>query len=148
MSQTQNIELSTDDFSPVRTRSSRAKEKEKVNEDATTANERNDRSDQKLARKLTMKIYQILTKRYKIKGIDKKNRRQKERYVYRFINNAPSPKNKRVSGPLRVRELVSATEALVKRAQLESFKNDVQMLQVKKTIPSSSRLLSLSPRRT
>ena len=56
-------------------------------------------------------------------------------YVYRFITNTHSPK---VSGPLKVQELVSATEALVKMAQLESFKDDVQVLQVKKTIPSRS----------
>ena len=69
-------------------------------------------------------------------------------YIYRFINNVRSPKNKRGSGPLRVRELVSAKEALPKMAQIESFKKDVQMLQAKKAIPSRSRLLSLSPRMT
>ena len=47
MSETQNMEVSTDDFSPVRTRSSRAKEKGKVNEDATIANERNDEEQSK-----------------------------------------------------------------------------------------------------
>ena len=35
-------------------------------------------------------------------------------YVYQFINNVRSPKSKRVSGLLKVRELVSATAALVK----------------------------------
>jgi hypothetical protein len=69
-------------------------------------------------------------------------------YVCRFVHNTRSPKTKkpRVSGPLKVRELTSAMEALVKIAQLESFKEDVQMLLAKKNIPSRSRLLSLSPR--
>ncbi len=67
-------------------------------------------------------------------------------YVYRFIHNSRSPKNKRVSGPLKVRELTLAMEALIKIAQSESFKEDVQMLRGKKPIPSRSRLLSLSPK--
>ena len=69
-------------------------------------------------------------------------------YVYRFIHNSRSTKNKRVSGPLKVRELTSAMEALIKIAQSESFKEDVQMLRAKKPIPSRSRLLSLSPKMT
>ncbi len=47
MTETQNIEVFADDFSPVRTRSSRAKEMGKVNEDATTTDERNEEEQQK-----------------------------------------------------------------------------------------------------
>ena len=46
-------------------------------------------------------------------------------YVYRFINNARHLNEERVSSTSKVRELVSATEALVKMAQLESFKEEV-----------------------
>lgn len=59
MSETQNMEVSTDDFSPVRIRSSRAKEKGKVNEVLQSRTRETMRSNQKLARKLTMNIYQI-----------------------------------------------------------------------------------------
>ena len=52
MSETQNMEVSTDDFSPVKTRSSPAKEKGKVNEDATTANERNDEEQSKTSEEI------------------------------------------------------------------------------------------------
>ena len=69
-------------------------------------------------------------------------------YIYRSINNACCPNKERASGTLKVRELVSATEALVKVAQLESFKEEVQMVHATKPIPSHSRLLSLSPRIT
>ncbi len=52
MSETQNIEVFPDDFSPVRTTSSRAKETEKVNEDATTMDERNDEEQQKTSEEI------------------------------------------------------------------------------------------------
>ena len=52
MSETQNIEVFPDDFSPVRTRSSRAKETEKVNEDATTMDERNEKELQKTSEEI------------------------------------------------------------------------------------------------
>ena len=52
MSETQNIEVFPDDFSPFRTRSSRAKETEKVNEDATTMDERNEEEQQKTSEEI------------------------------------------------------------------------------------------------
>ena len=69
-------------------------------------------------------------------------------YVYRSIHNSHRPKNKRVSGPLKVRELTSAMEALIKIAQSELLKEDVQVLRANKSIPSHSRLLSLSSKMT
>lgn len=62
-------------------------------------------------------------------------------YVYRFINNVRSPKIKRVSGLLKVRELVSATAALVKMAQLESFKDDVQIVASEENHPVSQSIV-------
>ncbi len=69
-------------------------------------------------------------------------------YIYRFIHNSRSPKNERVSDPLKIRELTLAMDALIKIAQSESFKEDVQMLRAKKPIPSGSRLSSSSPNMT
>ncbi len=56
MSETQNIEVFPDDFSPVRTRSSRAKQTEKVNEDATTMEEEQQKTSEEIGKEQLLLI--------------------------------------------------------------------------------------------
>ena len=66
-------------------------------------------------------------------------------YCRRFINNARHT-IKRVTGPFKVCELSAAMKILIKRAQEESYNEEIKSLKSKRPILSRSRLLKLNPK--
>ena len=67
-------------------------------------------------------------------------------YVQRFLNNTRTKREERLTGPLTVPELRSAQNYLVKRAQAESFGEEVQLSEKGREIHKRSRIKSLDPR--
>lgn len=65
-------------------------------------------------------------------------------YVRRFIFNLHNPTSKRC-GYLTTEELKSSLNYLIKQSQLESFGEDLNILQKGKALPSKSRILKLTP---
>ncbi|KAL0883544.1 hypothetical protein ABMA27_015698 [Loxostege sticticalis] len=65
-------------------------------------------------------------------------------YVLRFIHNLRH-KNSKLTGPLSATELETALTLLIKQHQIECFPTEIKILINKQTLPSKSRILSLSP---
>ncbi|XP_067024040.1 uncharacterized protein [Acropora muricata] len=66
-------------------------------------------------------------------------------WILRFVQNTRLHRNERILTSLKVREIRQAEEVLIKRAQSESFPEDIEYLKSKKGLPSRSRLLPLRP---
>lgn len=67
-------------------------------------------------------------------------------YVLRFVVNVKKKRSERVVGYLSVSELKAAQVCILKRAQSESFEEELKMLQKGKVIPKQSRLMALDPK--
>ena len=67
-------------------------------------------------------------------------------YVMRFANNVRAKKEVRLLGALSSNELRGAQNHLVKRAQVESFGEEIQCLKIGEEIHKKSRIKSLDPR--
>ena len=67
-------------------------------------------------------------------------------YVVRFANNVRAKKDAHLLGALTSNELRAAQNYLVKRAQVESFSNEIQSLEMGQEIHKKSRIKSLDPR--
>ncbi|XP_047985626.1 uncharacterized protein LOC125225814 isoform X1 [Leguminivora glycinivorella] len=65
-------------------------------------------------------------------------------FIYRFVNNCLIH-NKKLTGPLSVRELECALNKLIEMSQIEMFPTEYNLLQNKKPLLKSSNLLSLNP---
>ena len=63
----------------------------------------------------------------------------------RFVNNARTKKEARLLGALTSSELRAAQNHLVKRAQFESFSQEIQCLEMGMEIHKKSRIKSLDP---
>ena len=64
----------------------------------------------------------------------------------RFANNVRAKKEVRLLGALTSNELRAAQNHLVKRAQVESFGEEIQFLKIGEEIHKKSRIKSLDPR--
>ena len=67
-------------------------------------------------------------------------------YVLRFVSNVRTEKEDRLMGPLTSVELRTAQNYLVKKAQIESFGEEIQCLEMGEEIHKKSRIKSLDPR--
>ena len=67
-------------------------------------------------------------------------------YVMQFANNARVKKEARLLGALTSNELRAVQDYLVKRAQVESFSEEIQCLKMGQEIHKRSRIKSLDPR--
>ena len=67
-------------------------------------------------------------------------------YVMRFANNVRAKKEARLLGALTSNELRASQNYLVKRAQVESFSDEIQCLEMGQEIHKKSRIKSLDPR--
>lgn len=67
-------------------------------------------------------------------------------YVMRFANNTRAKKEARLIGPLTSTELRAAQNYLVKRAQVESFSEEIQCLEMGREVHKKSRIKSLDPK--
>ena len=67
-------------------------------------------------------------------------------YVMQFANNVRAKKEARLLGALTSNELRAAQNYLVKRAQVESFSEEIQCLEMGQESHKKSRIKSLDPR--
>lgn len=65
-------------------------------------------------------------------------------YVFRFVNNCKS-KNKKQIGALTSNEIDYSTSFIIKQIQYEAFGDEIAILSKEKVLPTSNKLISLSP---
>lgn len=66
-------------------------------------------------------------------------------WIYRFVNNARTTQNNRKFIPLTVAELTNARDSIIRHIQATEYKIEVFHLQKGNNIPSTSKILSLTP---
>ena len=67
-------------------------------------------------------------------------------WVYRFIFNSKTSNNDKIQGELSVEELDDSQFCIIKKAQLEGFKDEYLLMSNKKPIFKKSKILVLSPK--
>ncbi|XP_074645830.1 uncharacterized protein LOC141902088 [Tubulanus polymorphus] len=67
-------------------------------------------------------------------------------WVHRFIDNCRVPKTERSEGELSADELLNIEEEIIRRCQIEGFKEEYSLLVKGKSLQSNTKLLSLKPR--
>ena len=67
-------------------------------------------------------------------------------WVVRFVNNCRIDREHRIIGELTVNEIIDSEKQMIKNAQKKAFLDEFAALQKAKPLPTTSKLLKLSPK--
>ncbi|CAB3981676.1 Hypothetical predicted protein, partial [Paramuricea clavata] len=66
-------------------------------------------------------------------------------WVHRFINNCRRSREERTHGELTADEVRSTEEKIIKKAQYESYPDEIEALKQNRNLPKKSSILTFTP---